>query len=416
MNVPYFTACICAAILILFCITADSRAAEFGIKQIPGQAETGTVEILGVSAGEFSYRNWEQGNLNFLPDIRTPLLEPLKRGLFRNIYAPSVVETADGWKVFYGAWDGVDSGNDRIYSVDTRDFLDFTNRRMQLDHGDFAHCCNVSAIRLPSGEYRLMCTVYPDKNNRNKPATFTSRDGSRWNSKQAPYPARFKDIIDIQGYDKYTDADINGMNVLLYEDGLYRLYFNNFKDFGRIYRATSRDGKKFKFEGASLDFNACVNDVKKITTETETSYLMGMHMNGDTLWYSLSKDGYKFGEPKPLTKNRGEKDRYMVAIGWVMKKNSVQGFLYGAGEVPSLDRNRIWAKWLQKKVVFVASDGTRYEGSEALGPDRQIIHVPKDRSIKGHFEIYSEDATSPIIMDAEATITSGACFIIGRSK
>ena len=396
--------------LVTLCVGLSCEAGKMEIKQIPGQADLGTVEILGVSAGEFSPFMWDKGLLNLVPDVRLPLLEPRKRGLFRNIYAPSIVEIANGWRVFYGAWDGVDTGNDCIYSVDTQDFIDFNDRKKQIDHGDFIHCCNVNALRLPTGEYRMMCTVYPDKLDRNKPAMFTSPDGVKWNSSEPPYAAKMSDIIDIQGYSKYADADINGMNVILYEDGVYRLYFNNFKDFGKIYRATSLDGKKYKFDGAAVEFNACVNDVKKITVGKDTRYLMAMHMNGDTLWYSLSSDGIRFDQPKQLAKNLGEKDRYMVAIGWVMHGNSLLGFLYGAGEVPTLDRNRIWARWLQKKVVFVASDGVRYEGSGALGPDRQIIRVPRDKAIAGHFELYSEDSTTPLITGAEATIASGAVF------
>jgi hypothetical protein len=413
---PVVWAGVVLTVLVVFGAGVSSEAGKLEIRQINGQADVGTVEIHGVSAGEFSAGLWEKGTLNLVPDVRLPLLEPRKRGMYRNIYAPSIVETAAGWRLFYGAWDGVETGNDRIYSTDTLDFIDFTDRKLQIDHGDFIHCCNVSALRLPDGSYRMMCTVYPDKRDRNKPATFTSPDGIKWNSSEPSYAAKMTDIIDIQGYSKYADADINGMNVILYEDGVYRLYFNNFKDFGKIYRASSEDGKNYKYDGPALDFSACVNDVKKITVGKETRYLMGMHMNGDTLWYSLSKDGVRFDPPKPLGKNLGDKDRYMVAIGWVLKGNSLLGFLYGAGEVPTLDRNRIWARWLQKKVVFVASDGTRYEGSGALGPDRQIIRIPKDKTIQGRFEVYSEDSTTPLLTKVDATLVSGAVFVLAESK
>lgn len=414
MHIPSFNVYIGFFIASILCFmsAAECRSAEPGIRQIAGQADVGTVEIHGVCAGDFSPQLWEKGGMNLVQDTRLPLLAPRKHGMFRNIYAPSIVELQDGWRVFYGAWDGVETGNDRIYSVDTQDFIDFSDRKMVIDHGDFVHCCNVSAVRFGSGEYRLMCTVYPDKNDRNKPATFTSPDGKVWNSKPAPYPARFEDIINIDGYSKYKDADINGMNVILHEDGIWRLYFNNFKDFGKVYRASSKDGKNYKFDGTAVDFTACVNDVKKITVKGQTRYLMGMHMNGDTLWYSLSKDGLKFDKPKELTKNYGDSDRYMVAIGWVMSKNKLLGFLYGAGEVPTLDRNRIWAKWLQKKVVFVGDDGVRYEGSGALGPDRQIIKVPKDKTLKGHFEVYAEDGVTLLVSKVKATLISGAVFVV----
>ena len=90
-------------------------AANVSVKMIGGQAEFGTMEIHGVGAGDFDAQLWQDGKLNLVPDSRSPLIAPRLTGLYRNIYAPSIVDTGDGWRVFYGAWDGVDSGNDRIY-------------------------------------------------------------------------------------------------------------------------------------------------------------------------------------------------------------------------------------------------------------------------------------------------------------
>ena len=191
---------------------ADQRVE---VQLVPGQAELGTVEILGVGAGEFNPDLWKSGRLNIVPDVRYPMIAPRKSGLFRNIYAPAAVEIEGGWRVFYGAWDGVDSGNDRIYSVNTKDFLDFTDRRTVIEHGDFIHVCNVSALRLPHGEYRLMCTTYPDANGLNKPALFSSPDGACWNGSPAPYPAKQSDIIAIDGYDKYKDAAVSYTHLTL---------------------------------------------------------------------------------------------------------------------------------------------------------------------------------------------------------
>ncbi|HCA47496.1 MAG TPA: hypothetical protein DEP45_09130, partial [Armatimonadetes bacterium] len=49
------------------------------------------------------------GTLNLTCDVRAPLLEPLE-GPFRNTHAPSAVRTEDGWLIYYGALDGVESG------------------------------------------------------------------------------------------------------------------------------------------------------------------------------------------------------------------------------------------------------------------------------------------------------------------
>ena len=397
--------------------------ADVSVKFIGGQAELGQIEIHGVGSGDFDAKLWQSGKLNIVPDSRSPLIAPRQKGLHRNIYAPSIIDLGDSWRVFYGAWDGVDTGNDRIYSLTTADFIDLGARETVIDNGEFIHVCNVTSVRLPDGSYRLMCTAYPDKDGLNKPATFTSPDGDVWNGKKAPYEARQSDIIRIEGYDKYAAADINGMNVILYETpssqeggrgevGVFRLYFNNFKDFGKVYRATSKDGKSFTFDGVCVEMGACVNDVKKFSSAGKPVYLMGLHMNGQKLWYSLSTDGMNFETPRELVTNLGDADKYIVAIGWVTRGNRVLGFLYGAGEVPGLNRNRIFGRWLQKRVVFVASDGTRYEPSGALGPDRQIIKI--DKELDGTFEVYAEDGVTLLGKTAGKAVPSAGYEVVSK--
>lgn len=382
------------------------------LHQVPGQAELGYAEITGVAAGVFAPDLWEKGTLNLLPDHRSPMLSPRLTGVFRNIYAPSAVETPQGWRLFYGAWDGVNSGNDRIYSALTSNFLDFTDRQTVIEHGSFIHICNVNAISNGNG-FDLVCTAYPVGDNTNKPIFFTSPDGESWNGSAAPYTAQPSDLMTMQGYEAFTPADMNGVNVLLKEDGQYRLYFGNFKDWGHVYRASSPDGKNFTFEGSSLDVPHMVNDVKKLVVDGKPWYLMGLHSNGDHLWYSLSNDGMKFGPEKVLGTNLGDEDRYMVALGWVTRGQRVLGVLYGAGEVKYLNLNRIYSRWLQTKVVFVAEDGKRYEPVASLGPDRQLIPVPKENQlnpIKGHFEFFAEDGVTPIGESMPGTIASGAVY------
>ena len=376
--------------LAILTLGVTCMAGNVSVRMTDGQTQPGTIEIRGVGAGDFDPSIWRSGKLNMVADARSPLIEP-RQGPCRNIYAPSIVDLGTSWRVFYGAWDGVETGNDRIYSLTTSDFIDFGPRQTVIEHGVFQHVCNVSAQRLPDGSYRLMCTAYPDKDGLNKPATFTSPDGAVWNGSPAPYAAQMSDIISIDGYDKFQAADINGMNVILYEDGVFRLYFNNFKDFGRVYRATSKDGKQFKYEGTSVEFAAFVNDVKKFSVKGKPVYLMGLHRNCDKLWYSISTDGMKFDAPLELGSNIGAGDRYIVAIGWVTRGNRVLGCLYGAGADSGLAQNRIFGRWLQKKVVFVASDGTRYEPTSAIGPDRQTLKIPQGKAINGTFELYAED-------------------------
>ncbi|MEA2709760.1 MAG: hypothetical protein QOF78_2361 [Phycisphaerales bacterium] len=343
------------------------------------------VEFRGVAAGEFDPRIWEKNAPHFVPDVRAPLLEP-RPGNFRNIYAPSIVPHGGGWRIFYGGWDGVASGNDRIYAADVdRDFLRITDRRTVIEHGVFQHVCNVSVVAAAGGRGRglaMACTAYPDAKGLNKTVTFFSEDGEKWNTAAA----RQEDFISMTGYAPFAAADINGMNVLLREGDAFRLYFNNFQDGNKTFRASSGDGRGFTFDGVVLQPSALVNDVKKLKTAAgDDWFLMALHMNTDRLFYSLSRDGMKFPEAKTLATSGGDADKFIVSIGWIVADGRVLGFLYGAGSEPSLDRNRIFARWLQKKVTI---DAPGVAEARALGPDRQIL--PLTAAVTAAIELRDE--------------------------
>jgi hypothetical protein len=394
------------ALLLIISGPAAAPDSEAPLALIAENTGSGVVEIRGVTAGPFDPAAWQNGSLHLLPDMRSPLLAP-REGKFRNIYAPSAVQTPDGWRVFYGAWDGAPTGNDRIYCVDTPDFMKFGTRSTVIEHGVFVHVCNVNALRGADGSYEMMCTAYPDKDGLNKPAYFTSPDGISWNGAPMPYAASLDDIVVINGYGKYSGADINGMNVILREGGDLRLYFANFKDFGHVYRATRTGPGEFRLDGEALSESLAPNDVKKFTAGGQDWYLMGLHMNRERLWYSLSNDGLHFSPPQKLLDHLDEADRYIVALGWVVRDNTVLGVLYGAGPVPALNENRIFARWLQHRVAFVAEDGSRYGPRWSLGPDRQVIPVPQGTPVAGHFEMFTLDGVTKLVDNVPATVTEG---------
>ena len=379
-------------------------------------ASAGFVEVTGVEAGEFNPQIWQAGTLNFVPDLRCPLLAP-GSGKFRNIYAPSAVETPGGYRLFYGAWDGVPTGNDRIYSATTdARFQGFFNRHPVIVPGSYTHVCNVNAVGFVDGSFALAATVYPVRN-LNKPAVFRSDvTGTNWNGVRGePYTVQARDIVAVEGYD-YTNADINGMNVLLRESGVHRLYFGDFKNSGGVFRATSRDGRDYAFDAKVLSGRGYVNDVKKFQVAGTSYYLMGLHENGTRLWQTISSNGATFPAARLLLTNLGADDAYIVALGWVVRGRQespgrkLLGVLYGAGPVSALNQNSIYARWLQKRVVFVANDGTRYPGTRALGPDRQLLAFSSARPLTGTFEVYAEDGTTLIGATAMRTVSRGQAF------
>jgi len=380
------------------------------VTEVPGQAELGHIEVQGVAASAFHDDLWDKRALHFLPDVRFPLLEPRRAGLFRNIYAPSAVQTPEGWLVFYGAWDGSATGNDQIYCTATEGFLDFGERETLIAHGEFIHVCNVNAFRDADGRFEMMCTAYPDTNGKNKPAYFSSQDGKSWNGAPAPYSAVQGDVVTIDGYANYAQADINGVNVLFREGDTLRLYFNDYSNRGWVYAASGKDGKHYQFEKGVLQTEHAVNDVKKFIHQEGTSYLMGLHMNTNTVWYSVSHDGLDWSEERQLFRNLGQEDQYIVAVGWVCRDDRLLGVLYGAGPVPELNRNRIYARWLQKRVVFLSNDKTRFNPERAIGPDRQLLRLRENAALEGHFEIYDDDGMTLIAVTEPMSIKPNCVY------
>ena len=379
-------------------------------------APAGWVEISGVEAGEFNPVIWQAGTLNFVPDLRSPLLAP-RSGKFRNIYAPSAVETPGGYRLFYGAWDGVPTGNDRIYSATTdARFQGFFNRHAVIVPGSYQHVCNVNAVGFEDGSFALDATVYP-VGKLNKPAFFRSdATGTNWNGLAGePYTVQARDVVEVGGY-AYTNADINGLNVLLRESGVYRLYFGDFRSPGGVFRATSADGRRYTFDAKVLSGAGFVNDVKKFRVGGNSYYLMGLHENGRRLSQTVSSNGVAFPAARTLLTNLGADDAYIVALGWVVRGQQespgrrLLGVLYGAGPVSALNQNSIYARWLQKRIVFVAKDGTRLSRTRALGPERQLVAFSSAGPVTGRFEVYAEDGTTLLGTSDTQTVSSGQSY------
>ena len=387
-----------------------------GLTLTTNAAPAGLVEVTGVEAGEFNPRLWQAGTLNFVPELRSPLLAP-RDGQFRNIYAPSAVETPGGYRLFYGAWDGVPTPNDRIYSTTTdARFQDFANRHLIISPGPWEHVCNVNAVGLASGGFALFATVYP-VGHLNKPARFQSdATGTNWNGRQGePYTVRAEDLVAVQGY-AFASADINGMNVWLRESGRDHLYFGDFANPSGTFRATSADARHYTFEAKVFRGPGFVNDVKKFRVAGADYYLMGLHENGRRLWQTLSTNGLAFPPARELLTNFDAADAYIVALGWVVRGpqespgRKLLGVLYGAGPVATLDHNSIYARWLQKRLVLVANDGTRLPASRALGPDRQLLALPGAAPVTGRFEVYAEDGVTLLGQSAALTVRSGQSY------
>jgi hypothetical protein len=383
------------------------------IGQVPfrsGQAPLGLVEIQGVGAGPFNPGYWERNQLHWVSESRQPLLAPRLGGVYRNIYAPSAVEEGVGWRFFYAAWDGVDTVNDRVYSATTPDFIDFYDRHTVIEHGVFVHVSNINVQRSEDGALHAMATALVGGREANKPVYFFSPDGKRWNGSPEPYPAARSNIVTLEGYPGYEEGDENGANVLLRDHGKWILYFTNWRDHGKCYRAEGDTPAHFKLTGLALETGHAVNDVKKFHVADKDCYLMALHKKGDVtgaddndkLWFSLSADGKTFGPEQRMPGAREEMDRYIFSVGFLARKDRILGVLYGAGASERCERNQIFAYWLQKRVVltsrreYTRGNGLQFEAASALGPDRQWFKLPHGIPFEGTITVYAEDGVTKL--------------------
>jgi hypothetical protein len=371
------------------------------LQEVSGNAAAGMIEIQGVSAGAFNPEYWQENTLNWVPDVHVPMLGSLP-GAWQNIYSPWPLEQTNGWRMFYGGWDGTDTPNDRVYSITTSDFLNFNNRTLVIDHGSFEHVNNVNVQQLADGSMYMICTVFPDPYGQDKPGFFFSPDGVTWNSSAEPYSAQLSDIVSIQNDPEYLVSDYNGGNVLLRDNGVWTLFYSTgfFGGYGAVFRATTDSPHVFQSGGSVLFTTHYANDVKKFQIGSTTWYLMALYSEGVTpntaIWYSLSSDGIHFGQEQTMFSGAYPQDHQLTTPAFAVRGSQVLGALYGAGVVPPCCNSQIFARWLQKKVVITDSSGVQYFTQGGYGPDRQWFQAPASGTLEGTMVVYAEDGMTPL--------------------
>jgi hypothetical protein len=383
------------------------------LQDAPGQVSAGTIEIQGLSAGSFNPDYWQKNTLNWVPDVRMPMLAPQTTGFYHNIYAPWPLEQPNGWRLFYGGWDGQDVPFDQIFSVTTSDFLSFANRDHIIANGDFVNVNNVNVQQLPDGSLHMICTGgSPPGRPGDEPVYFSSPDGVIWNGSTEPYSAQVTDIISIQGYSAFSSGNFNGANVLLRDNGMWVLYFTDWQnDPHTTYLATATTLPNFQLQGVALKTDHAVNDVKKFSVNSSTWYLMGLHNNDQSLRFSLSDDGVSFGAEQTLFNYFSAQDQYIVALGFVTRGSGLLGVLYGAGAGGVAVDHQIFARWLQKKVVITDSFGMQYFAQSSYGPDRQWFQSPSSGFLEGTMVVYAEDGVTPL-GSSLVTLTSSKAYAL----
>jgi hypothetical protein len=383
------------------------------LEEVPGQSPANVVEIQAVSAGPFNPSYWQSNTLNWVPDVRDPLFAS-QPGPNQNIYSPWALEQANGWRMFYGGWDGSDTPNDRVYSVTTPDFISFGNRILVIDHGAFQHVNNMNVHQLPDGSFHMICGVFPDALGLDKIAYFSSSDGITWNGATEPYSAQLSDMISIRNDPVCETTDYNGGNVLLRDNGIWDLFYSSgiFAANG-VSRATTINPPTFEFVQTALSSSRYANDVRLFQSGGQNWYLMALyveeitHIPPPTLTYSLSSDGIHFGPEQPLFGGAYAEDQYLTTPAFVTKGNQILGVLYGGNATDLLNpADQIFARWLQKRVILTDSSGVQHFAQGGYGPDRQWFLLPLGSSIEGDLIVYSEDGMTQI-GSGKVTVNAG---------
>lgn len=393
-----------------FCYSLPKTGLALTVQQLSGSVSNGIIEVSGLSAGQFNPGFWVSNTLNWVADVRSPMVSPLA-GANRNIYAPSVVLEPSGWRLFYGGWDGTSTGNDRIWSYNSSDFVTYNNHALVIDNGALQHVCNVNVHRIEDGSYQMLCTALPYGNPpRNRPAYFSSPDGIVWNGTAQPYAAQLSDLVtNVAGYANYATGDFNGGNVLLRDNGGYLLYLFDFSNLWTVAVASGTNPKACTNIGSALSSSGVPNDVKKFTIGGTNWYVMGMHVNGSTLYYALSNDGTNFSAMKTLFTNKyGANDQYITSIGFACQGSNVLGVVYGSGASSSLTENRLFGCWLQKRIVLTDTNGVEAALLGGLGPDRQRFQTAST-STQWTLTAYAEDGVTPM-ESAQVAMTTGGIY------
>lgn len=365
---------------------------------------------------------------------------------WRNIYGANAVYLGGTtWRLFFGGYNGLCTTTpvDETWTVSTADtFTDlgvmtYPYQAKVISQGDSGNVGNPNAIRLSSGNWKMVYTTYHTSsdnclniNYRSKPGYSTSTDGVNW----TPAAASTSYMASVTSYpgspngcswgNAYTGVDVNGTNVLL-DDGGYTYFYWKGND-GKVQIARNNNGTSvFAHEGLLVNGNGTlggdgapytenqygVNDVKKINGK----YLWAYHYNTAKIWYSWGTSAMPsaIADPTKLFDTNSTQpvwgtDPYIVSAGWVTDGTKLKGILYGASTTSALNTNAIFARWLQKKVKMTLPSGGALEWMKANGPDNTVMLMVANYPLEtGTVTIYDTDGSTVLHTSPPLTLRQG---------
>lgn len=380
---------------------AGHEAAFDAFSWVGNDGSKGRTTVNNVGAGTFDpdrpdkLRNWNY-------DARNPIIAPQSGTGLRNIYAPSVVRNGGAWNVYFGGWDNTTGGNDEVsVTVTSDDFATFGPHVRVVSHGAFTHVNNESVLRLAPGVWKMAYTTYA-AGGYNRPGYASSTDGVRW----TPDAGSTAALMTMSGYPGWATADVNGGNTLYHDGSRYHMYWIDFNAGLAMNHATSDDNVHYVSTGTK--FSGYVpQSIVSFEVGGARRYLTAYHNNGPAAYFSLGASLASPPLPAVLFGRAGGADAHITSVGLVSDGTRLWGALYGASAVSSLDQNRIFATWLQRKAVF-QSASTYLAASQAYGPSSLHVYMAAGQGTEtGRFSIYDTDGTTLLRQTPEVTLLQG---------
>lgn len=372
----------------------------------------GKNQIFGVKSNAFNPNKLNVWNY----DDRGVVIQP-NAGTVQNIYAPNAIYTGgNGWNIYFGGEDGAaTSDEDRIYRTTTSDnFQTLGAHSLAINRGYFLDVNNESVVKLAANDWRMayttMGTSNPPTYGLNKTGYATSTDGINW----TPSAGSQSYMLSMSGYNNWANGDFNGSNVI-YKDagGTWHLYFVDMAT-GAVpgnHHATSTNAVNYTYQGVAGNFGYGINDLKAFTYQSQTYYVGLYHNNGQGVWYTVGTSLTNLGaSPTQAFANYGSADYYIATDGLVTDGTRVMGVLYG-GTATWGPTFRIFARWMQKKVVF-QNAYVNWSTNTGFGPDVvRLAQGAGDNVETGNFKVYDTDGTTLLYTSPTVTMRTGDIWL-----
>jgi hypothetical protein len=190
--------------------------------------------------------------------------------------------------------------------------------------------------------------------------------------------------------------------------GTWHLFFDDFNNFPGVQHATGTDSVNYSYVGDALQASVIMNDLKAFNSGGTTYYVGAYHFNTQNIWTTVGTDLTNLPQPQVAFTNQGAADSYMDSAGLVQDGSRIYGILYGASGSSTLLGNQIYARWLQKKVIFENASIRWGDVEQGFGPDQIHLYMAQGQNVvTGRFAVYDTDGTTLLYHSPKVTICAG---------